>query len=119
MSGLTQISFVEDLGSTPATVNRRTGEMYISARMWRRMTPNQRLFMLLHEQGHVTLKTTNEFEADGYAFEQYVKTGRSLKSCISALTGVLSGKSPEHLMRAKALLERAIIFDKQNKKYRR
>ncbi len=104
---ITSISFVDDLGSTPATVNRRTGEMYISARRWRTMTPDQRLFMILHEYGHVELQTTDEFEADRYALDHYAYTGRSLKNAVGALTEVLSGDNPEHVDRAVMQLRRA------------
>lgn len=117
MSGLTSISFVDDLGSTPATVNRRTGELFLSAKKWKTMTPDQRLFMILHEEGHVVLNTTNEFEADNYAFEQYIKTGSSLKSSVSALTDVLSNDNPEHIARAMQQFKRAKNFDqKKNNK---
>lgn len=117
MSDLSSISFVDYLrGDNPATVNRRTGEMYISAKIWRTMTPDQRLFMLLHEQGHVVLQTTNEFKADRYAFEQYIRTGRSLKQLVSALTHFLDSTNPEHIQRAQALLTMAINHDKHFKK---
>ncbi|MCO5232853.1 MAG: hypothetical protein LC105_05425 [Chitinophagales bacterium] len=117
MSVLNKISFVDSLrGDNPATVNRRTGEMYVSAKIWKQMTPDQRLFMMLHEEGHVILQTTNEFEADRYAFEQYIRTGRSLKHLVSALTHFLDSTNPEHIQRAQSLLAMAIKHDRLNKK---
>lgn len=112
--GITSISFLPDLGSTPATVNKRTGQLFISLRHWRKMTPQQRFFMLLHEAGHVTLQTSNEFEADRWAFEQYTSRGHSLKESVYALSKILSGRSPEHYHRVKAQLERALLHDQLN-----
>jgi hypothetical protein len=114
-TGITKVTFLENLGSTPATVNKRTGELYLSRHHWRRMNPDQRFFMLMHELGHVALQTSNELEADAYAWEQYAATGRSLKNSVKALTGLLSGNSPEHITRAVLQYQRALDHDrKQN-----
>lgn len=78
------------------------------------MTPQQRFFMLLHEAGHVALQTSNEFEADRYAFENYVSRGHSLKQSVYALSKILSGRNPEHYHRVKAQLERALLHDQKN-----
>lgn len=78
------------------------------------MTPQQRFFMLLHEAGHVALQTSNEFEADRYAFENYASRGHSLKQSVYALSKILSGRNPEHYHRVKAQLERALLHDQKN-----
>lgn len=67
--GITKIIRVPDLGATPARVNRRTGVMEISLKHMKAMPVAHRLFVMLHEQAHVELQTTDEVKADAYAFK--------------------------------------------------
>jgi hypothetical protein len=110
-TAVTKITMVADLGTTPATINRVTGEMFLNERIWKTLNKDQRLFILLHEAAHVTLNTTDELEADQWAFEQYAKLGGSLKESVKSLTRVLNYQNPEHYERTQAQLERALKFD--------
>lgn len=110
-SGITQIVEVADLGTSPAMVNRETGVVYINARFKGRLTKDQWLFILLHEEGHLKLKTLDENAVDNWAFNEYVKRGGSLKQSVFALTRVLSGSTPEHYQRANNQLIRAKNYE--------
>ncbi len=109
--GITKIIKVPDLGATPARVNRRTGEMILSLKHMRAMPKEHRLFVMLHEQAHVELQTTNEIEADAYAFKKYADMGYSLNASVKALTRVLNGDNIEHAWRMYAQLQRAKAYD--------
>ena len=86
--GITKITIVDDLGDTPAKVNRRTGEMFGSKKHLSRLPKEQVLFIFLHEKAHVELQTTSEYEADAKAFKEYADLGYSLKASVKALTQV-------------------------------
>lgn len=110
-TGITKIYTVPDLGNTPARVNRRTGEMYLSLRHMLPLPPDIRLFIMLHEMGHVVLQTEDEERVDAWAFDQYVKQGKSLKASVKALTQILDGNNPEHYDRMYLQLQRAKMYD--------
>lgn len=109
--GITKITTVPDLGNTPARVNRKTGEMILSRKHMRAMPKEHRLFVMLHEQAHVELQTTDELKADAHAFKKYAEMGYSLNASVKALTKVLNGENAEHHMRMYAQLQRAKAFD--------
>lgn len=111
VNGITSIEFVNDLGSTPARVNRITGEAYLNAQMWPNLTFEQRVFILLHEHAHAELNTTSEFEADARAFELYTQNGLSLKAAVGALSQVLPFSNKEQLQRLYAQYNRARLYD--------
>lgn len=110
-TALTNISIVPDLGSTPARVNRRTGELYLNGRTWNDLPPEHRLFILLHEAGHATLNTRNEQEADRFAFDAYAKLGYPLSESVKALTRVLHFENPGHYDRVAEQIRRAFRYD--------
>lgn len=110
----TSITLVNNLGKTPASVNVKTGDLYINVPVYKKLTPVQKKFVLWHEHGHYHLKTRNEFEADKYAFENVVKQGVSLKELIYSLSEVLSGDSSEHLDRVYKQYYRAKEYDMKN-----
>lgn len=112
--GITDIIFVDNLGDTPATVNRRNGILFVSKKFWNQLKPEHRLFILLHEMAHVHLQTDNEFKVDEWAFKEYAKRGHSLKESVYALSKVLSGKNPEHYWRVYQQLERAKAYDRKH-----
>lgn len=109
--GITKITYVPDLGGTPARVNRRTGEMQLSLKHMRAMPKEHRLFVMLHEKAHVELQTTDEVKADAQAFKEYADLGYSLNAGVKALTKVLNDKNPEHFWRMYAQLKRAKAYD--------
>ena len=106
MKGITKIITVEDLGNTPAKVNRLTGEMYISKRHFSKMPPIYRKFVLFHEEGHVKLNTTSEEAADNYAVDELIKRGYPLSEILKSLTKVLTFNNKEHYGRA------MVVFNK-------
>ncbi|MGZ3999149.1 MAG: hypothetical protein ACXVIY_00900 [Mucilaginibacter sp.] len=110
---ITDIVKVEDLVTTPAKVNRRTGVMYISLAHFRQMPYEHCLFVMLHEKGHVVQQTTDEVAADTWAFNEYAKMGYSLNESVKALTRVLDDQNPEHYWRMYLQLERAKNFDRE------
>lgn len=109
--GITQIIKVPDLGNTPARVNRKTGVMYISVKHMQQMPKEHRLFVMLHEMGHMVLQTTDEVAADNWAFNEYARRGHSLNASVKALTSILNDQNPEHHWRMYLQLERAKKYD--------
>lgn len=108
------IYYCESTGrNSVASVHRRTGDIYIDLPQWRKLKPEHRFFVLLHEYGHHVLNSKDELAVDRWAFNEYVKKGYSLKEAVFALSKVLSGNNPEHALRVKAQLERAILQDKK------
>lgn len=98
---------------TPARCNRRTGEIWINDSVWKDIEPQHRLFILLHELGHIELNTSNEKAVDEFAYKYYIQMGYPLTESIKSLSRVLTGK-PGHTGRLKAQIERAKNTDKLN-----
>lgn len=115
-TAISKIYEVDDLGTTPARVNRETGELYINKRVWPTLSKNKRMFILLHEAGHASLKTRNEFEADEYAFNNYAAMGLPLSESIKALSRVLPFDKPQHEQRVMAQFNRAFQYDNSRNK---
>jgi hypothetical protein len=109
--GITSISLCPDLGNTPAIVNRKTGAMFINQKKWKNIPFNERMFIILHELGHIVKNTKNEFEADQFAFQEYAKLGLSLKDSVDAMAKVLSYANPQHYDRTVVQLNRALDYD--------
>lgn len=112
--GIKQIVWVDDLGDTPAKVNRRTGVMFASRKHLSAMPKEFVVFIFLHEKAHVELQTTNEYQADAQAFKEYADLGYSLKMSVKALTQVLNDKNLEHNYRMYQQLQRAKKYDAVN-----
>lgn len=110
-TGITEIIYVDDLGTTPATVNRRTGTLYISKRIWKHLKPEHKFFIMLHEMGHVVLQSTDEKAVDEWAFYEYAKRGYSLEQSVYALSKLLNGRNREHGERVYLQLQRAKEYD--------
>jgi hypothetical protein len=110
-TAISKIFIADDLGTTPARVNRRTGEMYISRKMWNVLDPDKRLFILLHEAGHATLNTRSELDADKFAFNAYAELGKPLSESVKALTRVLHFENPQHYDRVAQQIRRAFRYD--------
>jgi hypothetical protein len=105
------INYVRGIGPSPARVNRKTGELQINLDVWPRLKEEHKKFVLLHEEGHRALNTSDELAVDEYAFKKYADSGLSLKEGVKALTQVLSGRSPQHGLRAQLQLQRAKQYD--------
>lgn len=109
------VTYVDDLGQTPARVNRFTGEILINKRKWKKLPESTKKFILAHEKGHYILNTSDEFAADEYAFKQFAGTERkSLKKSIKAMDDVFSFTSPEQYERLNAQIKRALTYDVEN-----
>lgn len=120
--GITSIRYIPDLGAamppmahTPAAVNRETGEMLVNLKIWNGLTPDQKYFILLHEAGHLVLRSQDEKKVDEWAFREYQKRGYRLSQSIYALTKVLNFNNPEHLERANLQLQRAQKADTKHR----
>lgn len=104
------------LGSTsPAMVDRETGIIYVNASTFSSLTEPQRFFVLAHEMGHYVKQTTNEEEADRFAFEKYAQAGYPLSESINTLAKVLKFRKPEDKKRISGLLGDALEYDKNKK----
>jgi len=104
---------VKDLGNTPAKVSRRTGTIYLNCEIWDKLPKQERKAIFYHEKGHYELNTSNEFEADNYAFERYAGTEKySLKGLLHALADNLDIKNnSEHKKRYLIITEKLLKFD--------
>jgi hypothetical protein len=100
-------------GHSPAAVNRRTGVMLINSSALNNMSRDQLFFIMLHEMGHLVLQTSDELAVDKWAHQQYLRTGKSLKQSVYAMTQQLNFSSPEHYERAQLQLQRALSFDQK------
>ena len=94
--GISKITFVPDLGSSPANVNRVTGELQISQKWWDILPPCHRAFILMHEYAHLSGQTVSEKEADKIGYAEFLKLGFPDSCSISALQDVLSFRVAEH-----------------------
>ena len=99
---------------TPARCNRRTGEIWINDSVWYTIPPAHRMFILLHEYGHIQLNTSDELAVDAFASKLYVQMGYSLTDSVKSLSRVLTGKSPQHIQRVAMQLKRAKEIDQKN-----
>ena len=108
-----RIEIVPDLGSTPARVNRRTGTVYISKRVFEPLSERERNFVLAHEEGHYRLNTCDETKADEYAFKKYAGTEPfSLKNTLKILRDTLDTENnPGHRRRLIQLQKAVLKYD--------
>lgn len=112
--GITKIYFVDRLpegSSGPACCLRSTGECWINRNYWKALNYEQRVFILLHENAHISLDSSNEKEVDREAHKQYLAMGLSLNESVRALTKVLSFTTEEHKERAVEQTIRAAVYD--------
>jgi len=107
---------VKDLGSTPARVNRNTGDIYLNCKIWNKIDPKEQNFILQHEKGHFVLNTRDETKADNYAFDHYAGTEPfSLKGILHAIGDRLDIKNnPAHQKRYKNIVKKLLQFDAAN-----
>lgn len=101
---------------TPARCNRKTGEIWINDQVWRTISPEHRVFILLHEYGHIMLDSSDELAVDEYAMKLYISLGYSLTDSVKSLSRVLTGKSDQHVQRVQNQYNRAKEIDKKNLK---
>lgn len=109
--GITKVYFVEDLGRTPACCLRSTGECWVSLKHWRTLPLEHKIFILLHENEHIVLDSSDELAVDAGAHKKYMAMGYSLTESIKALTRVLSYTTNEHHARTREQMVRATVYD--------
>jgi hypothetical protein len=109
------ITYWDDLGSTPARVNRFTGEIQINNRYFDRMPDFRKKFIIEHEKGHFLQNTRDEFKADRYAFKKLAGSApRSLKESVFSISKVLTFRNPQHMDRLIKVIEMALEYDSVN-----
>ena len=105
---------VDDIGTTPARVNRITGDIFWNRKFDFLPEPVKK-FIIHHEIGHYELQTKDEIEADNYAFSKYAGTEPySLKNSIDAMTDVFSFQKPIHYKRLYEQYKRILKWDWEN-----
>lgn len=106
------ITYHEDLGNTPARVNRFTGEIQVNNRYFDHMPAFRKKFVLEHEKGHFLTPSRNEFVADRYAFNHLAGSQhRSLKESVYSISRVLTFRNPEHMARLVEMVRMALQYD--------
>lgn len=101
-----------ELTDSPAGCDRTDKLIVVNPVLFNELTPFQKKFILLHEEGHIALDTDNEISADAYAFDRLAGTEfRSLKQAVGALQQILDGSNPEHKQRYYSLYKRALKWD--------
>ena len=111
-----KVTFSDKIGSTPAIVRRDTGEIFLNSKVWFTLPEAYRRFILAHEIGHYTLQTTNELEADHYAFNQIAGTRpESLKNTVRTLYGVLPFNTELQALRLQNMYRLALTYDQYKK----
>jgi ribosomal protein L16 Arg81 hydroxylase len=102
-----------EMADTPLAANRATATIYINPTLYRKLTAFQKKFWLAHEKGHIVLNTSNEIEADNYAFDSLAGSQfQSLKQMIEAAEGLLDSRNEYHQERIDNLYQRAVEWDK-------
>lgn len=112
---VTTIEFVPVLEGTPASVSPNTGTMFISLAWWNMAPFEERLFVLLHECGHLETGSQSEFDADRWALATYAHEGHSLRGAVRALNKILPYVNNEQYQRGTALMQQALQFDQSPK----
>ena len=59
-----------------AKVNRKTGVLFLNAKIWDELPTDQKDFVLYHEDGHLIYQTADEYKANEYAISKFVPAGQ-------------------------------------------
>lgn len=77
-----------------ARVNRTDGTLYLKPQIWDTLPEGEKDFVLLHEQGHLVLQTTDEYRANEYAVKNYLPShtlsNPELKARITVMQSILT-----------------------------
>ena len=102
-----------DMVDTPYAADRATKTIYINPALAKNLSIFEKKFWILHEKGHIVLNTSDEIQADNYAFDRLAGSEyRSLKQMIEAEENLLNPNSKYHQARIDNLYRRAIEWDK-------
>lgn len=101
-TGITEVQWVTGMQG-PATVDIKTGVLYLNLEEWPKIPENQRNFILLHEIGHRKTQSFDEIKADNFAAAAYKAMGLPLSAALKAHLNQLDKNNPEHVARANNL----------------
>lgn len=97
---------------TPMAADRQTATIYINPNLYSKLSPFEKKFWTYHEKGHIILNTSDEIQADNYAFDKMAGTQfRSLKQMIEAAENLLDSNCAYHQERIDNLYRRALEWD--------
>lgn len=112
---------IYEMGDSIAAVDKQTGTMYINRDELSRVKSEYNLsakeaedvlfFVMLHENAHLVLQSSNEEAVDEWAHRVYLESGRSLKNSVFAITRLLRFNKAEDYRRASSQLRRAQAYD--------
>jgi Zn-dependent peptidase ImmA (M78 family) len=78
------IYYADIKGSTPAKCNRRTGDIYLNTNVINKYKHAHKLFIILHEMGHIYCQARSEYTADEWAHNQYLLAGYTAQQAYEA-----------------------------------
>jgi len=82
------INYRNDIGNTPARINTMVSPAIIEVSdKWKAYPPQVRLFVLLHEMGHMFYQT--EDKCDNFALKLYLQQGFNASQAFYALSKIL------------------------------
>lgn len=101
-----------DTGTSPASVNRTTGDILINHN-FDAIEKDLQDYILLHENGHFVEQTRSELQADAYASSNFFNSRPgSLKKSLKALSQFLDvNGNNAHNKRYYEQLKRALAYD--------
>jgi hypothetical protein len=82
-----------------ATVDLKTGTLYVDATRWDRLPAVTRRFVELHEQAHYDAQSTDELLADKLAYADFIAEGYRPDDALKALRTVLTATSAANQQR--------------------
>jgi hypothetical protein len=109
--GVADVIYSDEIGDTPANCNLKTRIIKVNPEYWKTFDDDRKFYVIYHEAGHINLQTHNELEADEYASDMYLKSGRSPKKSVYAISKVLPLTNYEQRKRLENQLERASEYD--------
>jgi hypothetical protein len=77
-----------------ATVDLKTGTLYVDGRRWDALPPSTRRFVELHELAHYQAQSTDELLADKLAYADFINEGHRPGDALQALRTVLTARTP-------------------------
>lgn len=108
---ITSVRFINTPNDGIAKSRRSTGELVVNRYYFDRLPDEHKLFVLLHEAGHIGNKTVDELTADQFASDMYLNAGFPISESVKALAANLIEDNPVHVARAWAQYQRALEYD--------
>lgn len=94
----------------PAIVNLSTAKLRLSEEYWSKLPEEIKKFIIYHELGHLNAGRS-EVAADDWAIRHWIKHGNRPTAALEAQWDVFSFNKDEHMIRLRALLNKAKHFD--------